>query len=1144
MSNNIVTTTSALIDENNYNIIDNNLVCFDMTQGFIGVHKSSPEYEIDISGTLKCSALRINYELFNIAELVELPNFIYSIIPQTTNTCSLGSNSKIWSNAYIRNLSVNAIDVSNLNPLTNNAGSLGDSNKVWRNAYLRDLSVGSVDVSVNINPLTNNNLSLGRSDKVWSNAYLRDISVGSIDASININPFFNSGSLGAPNKLWRNAYIHDLSVSSIDVSANVGPLNNLGGSLGGPNQFFGNAYIRDLSIGTIDVCENVVPLTNLSGSLGASNKLWRNAFIRDLSMSFIDVSVNLNPLLNNSASLGGPNKIWNNAYMKDLSASVISISGNIIPIFNISGSLGGPSKLWGNAYLHTISASSIDVSVNLNPLVNNSGSLGASTKLWRNAYINDLSVANISVSGNIIPFLNLSGGLGGPSKLWGNAYIRDLSASTIDVSVNLNPLINNGGSVGASNKIWGNAYLRDVSVSNAISISGNIIPVLNVNSNLGSSANRWRTIFIDDLSTNKINGLTYSGGSSTVISSISNNIIPSTTNTYNLGSSSIYWKNAYITDMGVANKFDVSENFIFTICGGSIQNVSKLISDVSNNITITTNRIYQQLKLDISWNAVNGYYGLAKDAYPALNPYSSGDLAVKTWTSRVSPLPYLAGCCWSPELGLFVCVQNELNGGIIISPNGIDWTLAQTYPSSTRWSYICWSPQLKLFVATATAAPDGRTIATSTNGNIWTLVPISTQIPYYISDICWSAELGMFVVVAEQGGLATSINGYDWIRRGSSNPEFGYICWSAELNIFVATEYYGNVMRISKNGIDWIAITINTLDVNTWIQKICWSSNLGIFVIVSRYGPHRVATSIDGINWKPRTQGVELLAWCSVCWSPQLILFIAISEEGSIMTSPNGIIWKLYLSGLPRADICWSPELGIFVVVGGFGTYSVMTSSLKGRPPTSYNVFDSSFNRIDEAGAWNFLDLNAITLTANGAVVNSDDRLKHNEININNGLDIISLLVPKFYQKTHVLLDASYNSNLNGYIWNYEAGLIAQELLQISDVSFVVGGGDYYEQTYKLIAQTNDASANYYEVSANHYDTSANRYDTSASQYEVINNLIIKPYNVNYNSVFTYGLAAIKELHKIFKTQETTILNQKSIINSLISRVEALENKP
>jgi hypothetical protein len=31
-----------------------------------------------------------------------------------------------------------------------------------------------------------------------------------------------------------------------------------------------------------------------------------------------------------------------------------------------------------------------------------------------------------------------------------------------------------------------------------------------------------------------------------------------------------------------------------------------------------------------------------------------------------------------------------------------------------------------------------------------------------------------------------------------------------------------------------------------------------------------------------------------------------------------------------------------------------MTSSLLGRPPTSYNVFDSNFNRINQLGNWSF----------------------------------------------------------------------------------------------------------------------------------------------------------------------------------------------
>jgi hypothetical protein len=205
-------------------------------------------------------------------------------------------------------------------------------------------------------------------------------------------------------------------------------------------------------------------------------------------------------------------------------------------------------------------------------------------------------------------------------------------------------------------------------------------------------------------------------------------------------------------------------------------------------------------------------------------------------------------------------------------------------------------------------------------------------------------------------------------------------------------------------------------------------------------------------------------------------------------------------------SVCWSPELGIFVALAQSGTVDqkVMTSSLKGRPPTSYNVFDSSFNSIDESGKWTFLEVNGITLKANGVIVNSDDRLKHNEIIIANGLDVIDQLVPKFYQKTQVMLDASYNGDLSGYTWNYEAGLIAQELLQISDLSFVVGGGDTYDSN---------------------------------------NNLIMQPYNVNYNSIFTYGLAAIKELHAKVKVQETTILDEELSINNLISRIEALENK-
>ena len=184
-----------------------------------------------------------------------------------------------------------------------------------------------------------------------------------------------------------------------------------------------------------------------------------------------------------------------------------------------------------------------------------------------------------------------------------------------------------------------------------------------------------------------------------------------------------------------------------------------------------------------------------------------------------------------------------------------------------------------------------------------------------------------------------------------------------------------------------------------------------------------------------------------------------------------------------------------------------------------------------------------ITAGVAGAAVTSDDRLKHNEVVINNGLAVIDKLCPKFYQKTQVMLDASYNGDLSGLAWNYEAGLIAQEVLQSGEINFVVSGGDYYEPVMNYDLSINDISVN--DLSVN--DLSVNDLSSvdlsyalrSANYYEVSNNLIKRPYALNYNSIFTYGVAAIKELHTKVKAQETNILDQQ--LNSLITRIETLE---
>jgi hypothetical protein len=425
------------------------------------------------------------------------------------------------------------------------------------------------------------------------------------------------------------------------------------------------------------------------------------------------------------------------------------------------------------------------------------------------------------------------------------------------------------------------------------------------------------------------------------------------------------------------------------------------------------------------------------------------------------------------------------------SSNGISWTYGTSFASAT-WNGGGWSPELRLFVAVGSVGTGNRVIISS--------------------------------------------DGKTWFRQtGITNSSWRAVSWSPELKIFVAVSggNEANYAMISSNGINWVVQNNGTF-ASVW-NAICWSSQLGIFVAVSDSGS---TMSYNGVSWiRSGSSGVIR----TVSWSPELKIFVYIDHDFKrIGYSLNGNNWTVttFATSTNARCMCWSPELGIFV---GLKANSVMTSSLKGRPPTSYNLFDSSFNSIDETGKWTFSNIDVTTLNVTGTFTNSsDDRLKHNEVIITNGLEIIDRLNPKFYQKTQNLLDTSYNGDLSGQAWTYEAGLIAQEVLQIPDISFAVNGGDYYQESYILKKQGNDISANNYDydISSNYYDISSNYYDTSAN-YDICYNLIKQPYSLNYNSVFVYGVAAIKELHTKVKAQETSVLDEQ--LNNLITRIETME---
>ncbi len=121
-------------------------------------------------------------------------------------------------------------------------------------------------------------------------------------------------------------------------------------------------------------------------------------------------------------------------------------------------------------------------------------------------------------------------------------------------------------------------------------------------------------------------------------------------------------------------------------------------------------------------------------------------------------------------------------------------------------------------------------------------------------------------------------------------------------------------------------------DTSSW-RNICWSPELGIYVAVSNGGGiSQIMTSADGTSWTSRNPPSDN-QWYDVCWSPELSLFVSVAMTGTnrVMTSPDGITWTARTSAdelMQWYTVCWSPQLSLFVSLSiDAGANSIMTSS-------------------------------------------------------------------------------------------------------------------------------------------------------------------------------------------------------------------------
>jgi hypothetical protein len=215
--NKITSTIDSITRDFTYSPDPNNLVCIDTSNSRIGINTLDPLYSLHISGgTLFCPDINsANLSVNKINEVVyfgSFTNIVSDLTPLNNNTYKLGTVDKSWSNAYIRDLSVTSIDISeNMLPLRNNNSTLGSSLYIWKTIFADDLSVNTIN-RLSINFLTNNGTLL---DISKGQIYAKTISAETISSNSNIILYDISLATKINTIINR---VNDLSTSLVPIS--------------------------------------------------------------------------------------------------------------------------------------------------------------------------------------------------------------------------------------------------------------------------------------------------------------------------------------------------------------------------------------------------------------------------------------------------------------------------------------------------------------------------------------------------------------------------------------------------------------------------------------------------------------------------------------------------------------------------------------------------------------------------------------------------------------------------------------------------------------------------------------------------------------------------------------------------------------
>ncbi len=205
--------------------------------------------------------------------------------------------------------------------------------------------------------------------------------------------------------------------------------------------------------------------------------------------------------------------------------------------------------------------------------------------------------------------------------------------------------------------------------------------------------------------------------------------------------------------------------------------------------------------------------------------------------------------------------------------------------------------------------------------------------PYTINKIAYGNS--KYVAVNQFGYVFNSDNGENWNVFRFSNPiRLNSICYGDGKFVAVGE----NIVRVSSNPTTtWSEISIP----NTRFNDVVWDNSLRLFIAVTNDG--KIMTSIDGSNWVQRYSGTEN-ALLSVCSHNSKI--IAVGFQGIILSSTNGIDWTIETSNTNEwlYGVCYASTF--FVAIGTNGTILVSPNGsgwFQVESNTTINLFDVAY---------------------------------------------------------------------------------------------------------------------------------------------------------------------------------------------------------